>query len=250
MSKPWYLYVITNTVNGKQYVGITTRPEKRWQQHRAGAGSCLVHRAYKKYGKQLHFAVWYRAPEDKIKAMECKLIVALRTKVPNGYNIEDGGEGHYGRPVSEETRRKMSLAAARVCQRLSEEAKQKRAHKGSTRSEETRQRMSAAQYGRQVSVKTRQRLSNVHSGKVISGVTRQRMSQARLGRPRKTRVRVDGVECESFKVASQVLRINSATLQYRFRKWHRQGNFPDGFGYVTDLGACRTGSSNNDLKET
>ena len=53
-----YIYKVTNTVNGKLYIGQTSRTiEVRWREHiqdafgRNNKGFFALHRAIKKYGK-------------------------------------------------------------------------------------------------------------------------------------------------------------------------------------------------------
>jgi group I intron endonuclease len=44
------IYIVTNNVNGKRYVGQSIDIERRWNQHRYGKGSLLLRNAIKKYG--------------------------------------------------------------------------------------------------------------------------------------------------------------------------------------------------------
>jgi group I intron endonuclease len=106
-----FLYIITNIVNKKQYVGIATNPDRRWIEHRCGHGSILVYQAIKKYGlKNFQFETMHEGIEQEIKELEILSIQTLETRAPNGYNLTAGGEGSWGWSPSEETRRKMSLA--------------------------------------------------------------------------------------------------------------------------------------------
>ena len=106
-----FLYVITNLVNGKQYVGITVNTDQRRREHYSGHGSKLVRQAIRKYGREnLALEVWYEGDADWIKAMEYRAIVMLETRAPKGYNLTLGGEGSVGWRPDENTRQKMSVA--------------------------------------------------------------------------------------------------------------------------------------------
>ena len=109
-------YLITNQQNGKQYVGITTRNiDRRWYEHKYVSNSCgkLLAKAIKKYGED-SFTIEHIASAigdvDNLKSIEQDLIGQFNTKVPNGYNLTDGGDGVSGKPRSEETKRKISEA--------------------------------------------------------------------------------------------------------------------------------------------
>ncbi len=106
-----FLYIVTNLVNKKQYIGIAVNPDRRWVEHRCGHGSILVYQAIQKYGlENFRFEVMHEGTEQEIKELEILSIQTLETRAPNGYNLTAGGEGSWGWSPSEETRRKMSLA--------------------------------------------------------------------------------------------------------------------------------------------
>lgn len=71
----------------------------RWRGHMKAAarGSNLaVHRAIRKYGDITVAIVADGVPKNELAAREMAAIAALCTKVPNGYNLTDGGDGVAG----------------------------------------------------------------------------------------------------------------------------------------------------------
>ncbi len=122
-----FLYVITNLVNGKRYVGIAQDYQRRWREHKSGHGSKLVYQAIQKYGiDNLEFTVVCKGMEDYVKEMEVKFIRELNTKAHSGYNLTDGGEGTVGCKPSDETRRKMRDShRGTTDQKMSDATKQK-----------------------------------------------------------------------------------------------------------------------------
>lgn len=112
--KVLFLYVITNLVNGKRYVGISRDVGTRLSQHFAGSGSRLVLAAKRKYGRaNLHTEILCCGEDSFIKEMEQRAVAMLRTKAPHGYNLSDGGDGNHGWVPTEEMRAKMRMASAR-----------------------------------------------------------------------------------------------------------------------------------------
>lgn len=107
------IYVITNSVNGKQYVGQTVKPlEKRWKQHlRDIKRGTLPHlyNAMKKYGTD-NFSMQELCTantQEELDAAEILHIAHLGTKSPKGYNLTNGGStgaAHTGHKHTEETK--------------------------------------------------------------------------------------------------------------------------------------------------
>lgn len=102
-------YLITNKINGKQYVGQTKRSlTARFIGH-CEKGSAL-HSAIQKYGKasfDLRELGTYDSLEDLNNA-EQYFIDYFNCITPNGYNLTSGGEGGYIR--TQETKDKISKA--------------------------------------------------------------------------------------------------------------------------------------------
>lgn len=93
-----YLYLITNKINGKQYVGKTYDTiESRWQDHisksRSNSNRPLC-RAIRKYGPD-NFSIEAVAVYDKyvLETAEEELIEKLNTFGSQGYNATKGGDG-------------------------------------------------------------------------------------------------------------------------------------------------------------
>lgn len=109
-----YIYRITNTVNGKVYIGETKQqdPEKRWSLHKQSIkwkrGGCpLLRAAMLKYGiDKFRFEVIIICFDDDLHMMEKKYIKRYNSITPNGYNILPGGQcggGFKGKTHTAET---------------------------------------------------------------------------------------------------------------------------------------------------
>ena len=107
------IYVITNKINGKQYVGQTVHPEKRWWEHKNRAKTKYdllpIHLAISKYGED-NFSFEILEWTYDYDAKEIETISKLKTLTPNGYNIARGGntnvmygEDHPRNTVDDET---------------------------------------------------------------------------------------------------------------------------------------------------
>ena len=129
------IYLVTNNLNGKQYVGQTTVGDRR------GHGQ-LCTAAYRKYGKE-NFS--YEPICSNIHSrptlnfIEKFWIKVMDSRVPNGYNIEHGGSSKD--KVSDETREKLRKANTGKKQSPEEIERRRLANTGRKRTEEQRQRM-------------------------------------------------------------------------------------------------------------
>lgn len=142
------VYMVTNRINGKQYVGQTITKHSRH-----GHGHAMKD-AYKKYGfENFEYAAVIEGEltEMQLDCFEKFWINVLGCTAPNGYNLESGGRwGKYvyhapntGKKASEETKRKMSESQRRYWHSLAVHP-----NTGKRPSPETRAKMSASRMGR------------------------------------------------------------------------------------------------------
>lgn len=154
----WYIYRITNLINGKTYIG--QHKYKKLDDEYMGSG-VLIKRAIKKHGIEnfkkeiLYSRIQYRETTDD---MERFAIAKERAIGKAEYNLADGGGGgnaHKGHHLSKESKNKISES-----------------NKGKHRTEESKKKMSEAHKnkpsgikGMRLSEETKKKLSDSHKGK-------------------------------------------------------------------------------------
>lgn len=94
------IYVITNNINGKKYVGQTKNSiQIRFNQHCKKSNGCVcLSRAIQKYGKE-NFTIEEidsAKSADELNEKEIYWIAELNTLTPSGYNINKGGGNYTG----------------------------------------------------------------------------------------------------------------------------------------------------------
>lgn len=96
------IYVATNRVNGKRYVGLTRKTvSERWAQHRYTANSCpksYFHKALAKYGADSFDVTQFASVLDvrHLSLVERQVIQDIEPE----YNLTNGGEHTVGKRVS------------------------------------------------------------------------------------------------------------------------------------------------------
>ena len=215
------VYCHTNTINGKQYVGITKRvPEKRWGYNGARYNDQPFGRAIEKYGWDnfTHEILMTGLTKVQAEEEEQRLIKELNTLVPNGYNLTTGG--NLGTEFSEETREK--LRKVHLGKPKKPEAIEKTAayHRGKTVSEETRRKLSEARKGLKESEEWKRKIGESSKGRTWSESQREKYL--------KNRVYAKGGDCKTAK------RVNQYT---------KDGVFVATYGSITE--AQRAIESNN-----
>lgn len=87
-----YIYIITNDINSKVYIGQSNDPKYRFNQHcRPNSDNSLIDLAIQKYGKE-HFTMSIlEGPIKNYNEREKYYILKYNSLRPNGYNILEGG---------------------------------------------------------------------------------------------------------------------------------------------------------------
>ena len=168
------IYLITNMVNGKIYVGQAMDIEDRWANHRAGLNGGYhvnkhLQRAWDKYGADsFSFTVLTECAEEQLNTMEEYFIFCLDSYDSRvGYNKNYGGGG--GRPT-EETKKKIGEF-----------------HKGKTLSAETKRKLSEFHKGKTLSAETKRKLSESNKGKTLSAETKRKLSESQKNDKKKSK---------------------------------------------------------------
>lgn len=164
------IYLVTNLINSKVYVGKTERTlQERWNSHcrEAYCKNCksYFHRSIKKHGKDsfLCRCLIKTADKNELNNLEISYIAKYDSMNPKiGYNGTIGGTG--GR-LNKNSLLKLSNSLKKRWEGIPRPV-----------SEETKQKISIANMGHKTSNATRIKISNIHKGKIASEETRQKMS--------------------------------------------------------------------------
>ena len=193
-----FIYITTNMVNGKRYLGQKRFDEwNKWKAY-LGSGRALKN-ALKKYGKEnfsrnIICLCYY---EEELNQTEYDLSVFLNVVESNDwYNLEYGGSGCSGYHHTDETKKHLSEVLSGenhpwYGKHHSEESKQKMsekhkgiepANKGKSATEETKQKLRDAWIGRprNFSDEVKKKMSESH--KNPSDETREKLRNAQIKR--------------------------------------------------------------------
>lgn len=174
------IYVRPNLINGKKYVGqVTTirfkERQNKWNNLNQPYAGPAINAARAKYGiEAFGFEILKECNDNELDYWEKYYIKELNTKIPNGYNMTDGGGGTsgYNFSLTEETKKKISEALKG--RKLSEEWRKKlsEANKGKIFSEERKKNLSESKKGEK----------NWNYGKHHTEETRKKISENSINR--------------------------------------------------------------------
>lgn len=191
MKENWKVYCHQNKLNGKKYIGITSKPTLEDRSGNKGQNyGFYFGNAIHKYGWENfeHFILLENLSRQEACMFEQYFIKEFNTQNASyGYNITAGGEGFAGVKHSDETKKKISESGKgrepwnkdKKCNHLSDEHKEKLSkaligkNKGKHLSEETKKKISEAGKGRVQSDETRLKRANSLRGKKKAPVTEE-----------------------------------------------------------------------------
>lgn len=187
--------------NGKVYIGITNNIRRRINAHKRAAANRLdlpVSRAIYKFGwDSVKFERLLSGPYHSIRRLESHAIVFFNARVPNGYNVSEGGEiapsmapevrakiakSNTGK---KQTREQLNKQAESMRKRWGDSEYRDRVIKGATglkRSEETKRKQSEARLGIKFSEEHKAKLSAARKGRLVhnwSPESRKKASESR-----------------------------------------------------------------------
>lgn len=199
------VYLITNTVNGKQYVGITCRGYlNRWREHVLSANSgskTILHNAIRKYGEDV-FNVELLAsdiPNEDIRETEISFISKYHTFYSDGgYNMTYGGGGVAGLKHSESTKSRISNSLKGHVFPESRNKKISEAHKHIVKDEKWRNAISKSRLGKYKGE------DNPFYGKHHSDATKCRIREANSGS------NIEQLDLNSLEVLNTFYNLNDA----------------------------------------
>lgn len=231
------IYMATNKVNGKSYVGQTIGSlKKRKESHISVANrninNIYFHRSIRKYGTvNFYWKILHECNDiETLNKLEIYYI-GLYDTYRNGYNLTLGGDGSVGYEVSENTKRKISASLEGENNPNYGKFGKNNHWYEKSHSEESKKRMSEAQkrrrhfekikgitfvglkgkdhpnYGKKMSDEQKKRLSGIRKGRYIG----KDNSMARA-------VIIHDKYFDTRKEAAEFLKVSAPTISNRIKK--------------------------------
>lgn len=154
MKKFHYVYVTTNLINGKQYVG--DHSTNNLNDKYLGSGK-IIKEAIKKHGKnnfQCAILEFFDTKQEAFSSQE-KYINELNTMIPNGYNLSPKGGANCFNGLSQESIEKLKKTLSNSI-------------KGKPHNETWNKNVSEAKKGKNFSQEHKKHLSEAKKGKTSS----------------------------------------------------------------------------------
>jgi group I intron endonuclease len=171
----FYVYLITNKINGKVYVGKTKCIKTRWQKHinssNSDTGHFLFHKSIHKYGEQNFEISILETNDDEMICLDrekywIEFYKSNVCKYGNsfGYNLTDGGDGASGHIHTDESKKKMSDASL-----------------GKLKSEQHKMALSKAHTGKILTEQHKENILKKITGKIRSNESKIKYHNSKLG---------------------------------------------------------------------
>jgi group I intron endonuclease len=180
--KPYgVIYCITNTVNGKKYIGQTVQSVRaRWSAHQNSDYCAALYRAIQKHGAEAFNVVEVASADSKeqLNELEVQFIRELKTTDRAlGYNLREGGS--FGKHTAESKQKMSEKVAAAYRRDPSIREKRRMQMLGSTQTEHARKKLRAANLGKQASAETKAKLAETRKA-LWATEAGERMRQASI----------------------------------------------------------------------
>ena len=187
------IYMYTNKINGKRYIGLTKDFYRRHKEH-IRYNTQLIDKAIDKYGIENFDVVILKEnlTSEEMNYWECYYINFYNTLANDGqgYNLADGG---YGNPYEGKTEEEIKEIGRKISEtklKNGDSKGNKNPMYGKHHTEETKRKISEAGTGRIVSDETKQKISDTLKGdgcywygKTLTNEHKQKLRKAKLNKP-------------------------------------------------------------------
>lgn len=237
MGNTYCVYKHTCLINGKVYIGITSRkPEKRWgyqgYNYRNNNHFC---NAIKKYGwcNFSHDILCDGLSLEEAKQKEIELIAFFKSNSREfGYNISSGGDPGNGVHCTEE--RKAKIRAGRLGYKCSEETKRRISEANKRRSPEAIQKFAISRSGKAPWNKGIVGEESHSYGVVFSEERKRHISEATKGKP-KTGTNKEVLDTQTqtiYRTGVDAAKATGVSTSCVYHQCIRQGKYAHRFKYI------------------
>lgn len=171
------IYIITNTINGKVYVGQAQDIYLRTKQHILNEKNYLLKKAFEKYGMD-KFTI------DVLEQCEIEMLNKREQYWMDYYEVVDKNKGYNICPVAGSTRglKKSQEEKEKMSERASRRIGELNPFYGQHHSDDTKEQIRQKKIGQVISDETKRKISQKHTGKKFSEERKMAISKALKGK--------------------------------------------------------------------